>query len=223
MLLLNRLFFSSTKSLFKNTSLQALPPASIAAAQANPSKPYPKLKDILALDVTKVLSHNITLDEIPASLASEHSRNVIARILSNEVANKKQILKTHQRNCIEAFSQSINDTGSPEVQCALWTCRIHFLQDHINLNKKDHNAKRRLVALVHRRLRMLIYLRKQSLSRYHVLLDVLGLPHFYIESFENKYMFKYRKVTRKFVPKAPCARQDMRRPQINPKKDTVVV
>ena len=92
---------------------------------------------------------------------------------------------------------------------------MHFLQDHINSNKKDHNAKRRLVALVHRRLRMLIYLRKQSLARYHVLLDVLGLPHFYIESFENKYMFKYRKVTRPFVPKAPSVRRDMGRAQTN--------
>lgn len=100
---------------------------------------------------------------------------------------------------------------------------MRFLQEHINSHKKDYNAKRRLVGLVYHRLRMLIYLRRLSLARYHVLLDVLGLPHFYIESFENKYMFKYRRVTRKFVPKAPCARGDMRKAQTNPKSDDTPV
>lgn len=41
------------------------------------------------------------------------------------------------------------------------------------------------------------------------MLIALGLPAFYLETFENPYRHKYRKQTRQYVPRAPVVREHM--------------
>ena len=35
-----------------------------------------------------------------------------------------------------------NDTGSPEVQIAILTERINYLNEHLKMHKKDHHSRR---------------------------------------------------------------------------------
>ena len=45
---------------------------------------------------------------------------------------------------IKKFGKNVNDTGSPEVQIAIWTLRIKDLTEHVKVHKKDKHTRRRV-------------------------------------------------------------------------------
>ena len=63
---------------------------------------------------------------------------------------------------IKEFGKNIDDTGSPEVQIAIWTLRIRELTEHVKIHKKDNHTRRGLVQLVSKRKKMLKYLVKTN-------------------------------------------------------------
>ncbi|TMC13338.1 MAG: 30S ribosomal protein S15 [Chloroflexi bacterium] len=67
------------------------------------------------------------------------------------------------------------DTGSPEVQVAIFTERILQLTEHLRTHKKDHHSRRGLMLLVGKRRRLLNYLGRQDVGRYRALISKLGL------------------------------------------------
>lgn len=67
------------------------------------------------------------------------------------------------------------DTGSPEVQIALLTERINHLNEHLQLNKKDHHSRRGLLQMVGRRRGLLNYLKDTDIERYRSIVARLGL------------------------------------------------
>lgn len=80
-----------------------------------------------------------------------------------------------KQEVIVKFKRHDGDTGSPEVQVALITKRIDYLQEHFKTHKKDHHSRRGLLMLVGQRRRLLEYLKKSDGPRYKVLIDQLGL------------------------------------------------
>lgn len=84
-------------------------------------------------------------------------------------------LEAKKAKVIGEFRAHDSDTGSPEVQVALLTQRITELTEHFKTHKKDHNSRRGLLKLVSRRRRLLDYVKKQSLERYRVLIERLGI------------------------------------------------
>ncbi len=76
---------------------------------------------------------------------------------------------------IKEYATVKNDTGSPEVQCAVLTERIKNLTEHLKINKKDHHSRRGLLIMVGRRRRLLDYLKNKSQDRYKDLIQRLGL------------------------------------------------
>ncbi|MBT3589602.1 MAG: 30S ribosomal protein S15 [Candidatus Marinimicrobia bacterium] len=67
---------------------------------------------------------------------------------------------------IKQFGKDENDSGSAEVQIALFTKRIRQLTEHAKVHKKDHHTKRGLVQLVSQRKKMLKYLIKTDAESY---------------------------------------------------------
>ncbi len=80
-----------------------------------------------------------------------------------------------KQGIIEKFKRHDGDTGSPEVQVALLTKRIDYLQEHFKTHKKDHHSRRGLLMLVGQRRRLLEYLKNNDQVRYRHLIDQLGL------------------------------------------------
>lgn len=76
---------------------------------------------------------------------------------------------------IQEYARTKNDAGSVEVQCAVLTERINNLTEHFKSHKKDFHSRRGLLMLVGRRKRLLVYLKKTSVSRYTDLIARLGL------------------------------------------------
>jgi len=67
------------------------------------------------------------------------------------------------------------DTGSPEVQVAIFSERIKLLTEHLKTHKKDHHSRRGLLLLVGKRRRLLNYLMRSDVGRYRALIAKLGI------------------------------------------------
>jgi small subunit ribosomal protein S15 len=83
-------------------------------------------------------------------------------------ANKK-------KKVIKKYALNEEDTGSPEVQIALFTERINNLKDHLEDNRNDNDSRRGLLKLVGKRKRMLNALKDISEERHDELLKKLKL------------------------------------------------
>ena len=85
------------------------------------------------------------------------------------------ISKEKKTQIIAEYGRKEGDTGSPEVQIAILTERIHELTEHLKVNKKDHHSRRGLLKMVGQRRGLLAYLKKTDIERYRALIEKLGL------------------------------------------------
>ena len=83
--------------------------------------------------------------------------------------------KEKKTGIINSFELHKGDTGSTEVQVALLTERINQLTGHMAANRHDYHTQRGLLKLVGQRRRLLAYLSREDVSRYHSLISRLGL------------------------------------------------
>lgn len=85
------------------------------------------------------------------------------------------LLKDQKSKIIGSFKINEKDTGSPEVQIAIFSERINKLTEHLKKNKKDNHSRRGLLQLVGKRRRMLSYLQKIDEKRYQAIIKKLGI------------------------------------------------
>jgi len=83
--------------------------------------------------------------------------------------------KEKKKDTINKFELHKADTGSTEVQVALLTERINQLTKHMMANRHDYHSQRGLLKLVGQRRRLLAYLSREDVGRYHSLIARLGL------------------------------------------------
>ena len=76
---------------------------------------------------------------------------------------------------IRSYQLHENDTGSPEVQIAILTERINYLNEHLKANTKDHHSRRGLLKMVGQRRALLDYLKENDFDRYRTIVTRLGL------------------------------------------------
>lgn len=67
------------------------------------------------------------------------------------------------------------DTGSPEVQIALFTEEIKRLLLHFKKHPKDLHSKRGLLKMVTKRRAILNYLKEENIKRHNNILKKVGL------------------------------------------------
>jgi small subunit ribosomal protein S15 len=78
-------------------------------------------------------------------------------------------------NLIERYRVHGKDTGSPEVQVALLSERINYLNEHFSVHRKDHASRRGLLMMVGKRRRLLEYLKRRDTERYKRVIERLGI------------------------------------------------
>lgn len=76
---------------------------------------------------------------------------------------------------VTKYGSNANDTGTTEVQVALFTARINQLTEHLKQRPKDHASRRGLLRLVGRRRRFLKYLSSKDHDRYQNLIQSLNI------------------------------------------------
>ena len=84
-------------------------------------------------------------------------------------------IKERKKELISKFANSENDTGSPEVQIAIFNERIKNLTEHLKNHKHDHHTRKGLMVLVGKRKRLLKYLFKKDKEKYLTIIKDLGI------------------------------------------------
>ncbi|HJV46694.1 MAG TPA: 30S ribosomal protein S15 [Bacillota bacterium] len=85
------------------------------------------------------------------------------------------LTQERKQQLIEEYRVHESDTGSPEVQIAILTEKINYLNDHLRTHKKDHHSRRGLLKMVGQRRNLLNYLKNVDITRYRELINKLGL------------------------------------------------
>lgn len=85
------------------------------------------------------------------------------------ISNEKKV------ELIKEYGQKEGDTGSPEVQIAIFTQRINELTNHLKSNPKDHSSRRGLYKLIGQRRGLLKYLEKKDIERYRAIIEKLKI------------------------------------------------
>jgi small subunit ribosomal protein S15 len=93
----------------------------------------------------------------------------------NQKDHPMSITAERKQALIAEFATAAGDTGSPEVQVAIYSERIKNLTEHFKDHKKDNHSRRGLLALVSQRRRLLDYLKGKDEGRYQTLIEKLGL------------------------------------------------
>lgn len=90
-----------------------------------------------------------------------------------EVGNIK--LKGKEAEILKKYQHNKGDTGSTEVQIALFSAKINSLTKHLKKHGKDSDSKRGLLIMVGKRRRLLNYLKKTNEKKYLQLIVDLKL------------------------------------------------
>ncbi|MDA1027939.1 MAG: 30S ribosomal protein S15 [Bacteroidetes bacterium] len=85
------------------------------------------------------------------------------------------ITKDQKLELIEQFGRSKSDTGTAEVQIAIFSTRIKELTEHLKIHSKDHSTRRGLLKLVGKRRRLLNYLMETDIERYRAVIAELNI------------------------------------------------
>lgn len=86
------------------------------------------------------------------------------------------MLKPAQKQkIVSEYAKHAGDTGSAEVQIALFTQEIEALTKHFKKHPKDNSSRRGLLKMVSKRKRLLDYLKKEDEKRYNKIVKELGL------------------------------------------------
>lgn len=80
-----------------------------------------------------------------------------------------------KKELVEKFKRGQADTGSAEVQIAIFTERINYLTDHIKTHKKDNHSRRGLITIVNKRRKLLDYLKSRDEERYQSIIKTLKI------------------------------------------------
>ena len=85
------------------------------------------------------------------------------------------ITKERKQELIAEHGNGDSDTGTAEVQIAIFTYRINELTEHLQTHTKDHASRRGLLRLVGKRRRLLDYLADDDIERYRAIIAKLGI------------------------------------------------
>ena len=81
----------------------------------------------------------------------------------------------NKQDIIKEFGANEKDTGSAEVQIAIWTTRINNLIEHFNTHQKDLHSRLGLMKMVGKRRHLLDHLKSKSEERYQNIIEKLNL------------------------------------------------
>ncbi len=85
------------------------------------------------------------------------------------------ITKEEKQEIVDRFGNGPDDTGTPEVQIAIFTKRIQRLTEHLKEHPNDNSTRHGLLDLVGKRRRLLNYLEENEIERYRAIRDELEL------------------------------------------------
>ncbi|MCT4617336.1 MAG: 30S ribosomal protein S15 [Candidatus Gracilibacteria bacterium] len=83
--------------------------------------------------------------------------------------------RDEKKKVMAQFASNDKDTGSTEVQIAIFTAKIENLKNHLKEHGKDNHSRRGIMLMVAKRRKLLNYLKKKNPESYQNVLKELNL------------------------------------------------
>jgi len=84
-------------------------------------------------------------------------------------------MTTDVKELVKKFGANEKDSGSTEVQIAIFTSRIENLKEHLKEHGKDNHSRRGIMLMVAKRRKLLNYLKRKDNEKYQTVLKELNL------------------------------------------------
>lgn len=123
--------------------------------------------------MNKTKGNSVFSDTVAA--AEEKKKRALLTILNIKNTNAKDKRKIATKVAREEFQREEGDSGSPEVQAAVLTVKIHLGMDHVKQFFKDKVHIQRVREMVQQRQKMLKYLKRDRPQDYFYTIMKLGL------------------------------------------------
>ncbi|CUM62666.1 uncharacterized protein PRCAT00000220001 [Priceomyces carsonii] len=107
--------------------------------------------------------------------AEQRKKRALLTILNLKNSNSQDKKSLAVKFARTEFQREDGDTGSPEVQAAVMTVKIHLGMDHVKKLPKDKNHIQHVRELVQQRQKILKYLKRSDPERYFYTIAKLGL------------------------------------------------
>ncbi|KAL6038933.1 hypothetical protein STEG23_010022 [Scotinomys teguina] len=128
--------------------------------------------------------------------------DVVKRILSLEMANKKEKLKIKQEEWMNKIAENPEDSRTLEAQIVALTVKIRTYEEHMQKHRKDKAHKRHLLMSIDRRKKMLKLLRQTNYEVFEKACRELGveytLPPLHFQKVHRRFLAKKALCTRVF-------------------------
>ncbi|KAG8506882.1 28S ribosomal protein S15, mitochondrial [Galemys pyrenaicus] len=112
--------------------------------------------------------------------------DVVKRLLSLEMANKKEKLKIKQEQLMNKITANPEDTRSLEARIIALTVKIHSYEEHMQKHRKDKAHKRYLLMSLDQRKRMLKNLRETNYDVFEKTCKELGIEYTFTPLYNRK-------------------------------------
>lgn len=86
-----------------------------------------------------------------------------------------QLTFEEKKEYFKTFGKNETDSGTSDVQVAIFTHRIKHLTEHLKKNKKDFATERSLLKMVGKRKKLLAYIKANDIERYRELIKKLEI------------------------------------------------
>ncbi|XP_023556812.1 28S ribosomal protein S15, mitochondrial [Octodon degus] len=103
--------------------------------------------------------------------------DVVKRLLSVEMASRKEMLKIKQEQLMNKVMANPEDTRSLDTRIVALSVKIHSYQEHMQKHRKDKAHKRYLLMSIDQRNKMLKNLRKTNYSVFEKICKELGIEY----------------------------------------------
>ncbi|XP_051027842.1 28S ribosomal protein S15, mitochondrial [Acomys russatus] len=120
--------------------------------------------------------------------------DVVKRILSLEMANKKEKLKVKQEQLMNKIAENPKDSRTLEAKIVALTVRIRSYEEHMQKHRKDKAHKRHLLMSIDRQKKMLRLLRQTNYDVFEKTCKELGveftLPPLHFQKVHRRFLAK---------------------------------
>eukprot|EP00808_Paulinella_micropora_P007991 g35077.t1 len=126
----------------------------------------PALKSLEGIAATQNLLDGILDDPAVRAQMTEQEIAALEDVAGRHTFSMPEIMKIKKKALVAKYGKNPQDTGSSGVQIALWSERLRQRKRHLAYHHQDKDTIRDTEILIHKRRKLLLYIRKKDFPVY---------------------------------------------------------
>eukprot|EP00457_Paulinella_chromatophora_P012799 gb/GEZN01013039.1/.p1 GENE.gb/GEZN01013039.1/~~gb/GEZN01013039.1/.p1 ORF type:complete len:284 (-),score=32.84 gb/GEZN01013039.1/:187-1014(-) len=124
------------------------------------------LKALEGIASTANLLEDVLNDPHVAGSMTEEEKEALKGLSGRHTFSMPEIMAIKKKALILKYGKNPQDSGNSGVQIAIWSERLRQLKAHASFNHQDKSNLRRMEILIHKRRKLLLYIRRKDYPVY---------------------------------------------------------